>query len=268
MWMSGEEICCEENTDFKQYREKENGRIRKWCSEHPEEKKLIARNWNYRHPEQHKEILYSWRRRNPEKVRLQNVRARRNIRRKKARRMYWKGIYPPILWDVECPRCNIVLKTRAKRPRCEHCGYTFPRRYMEHFIDNQMTTPCVCCKREIPYQDERTLRKYCDSCFPQIVALKYVLEQMRSGKKDLKEWYRGTTEIVVAVTCVFCGDIIIGRSGKRICDECLNKWERSMPKHVMDYLTRHSTMNLPKDFLIWYRIFRLRHQGIYNLKQL
>jgi hypothetical protein len=100
------------------------------------------------------------------------------------------------------------------------------------------------------------------------VALKYVLEQMRSGKKDLKGWYRSNTEIVVAVTCVFCGDIIIGRSGKRICDECLNKWERSMPKHVMDYLTRHSTMNLPKDFLIWYRIFRLRHQGIYNLKQL
>lgn len=243
-----------------------NNEVRKWCREHPEEKKLIARNWIYRHPEQHKALLNSWRGRNPDKVRTQNRRAKKILRKKRAKKLYLQGIYTEAKWKIACPKCNRIFKTKAKRPQCFQCGYTFPRKYMQTFIDNQKTTPCVCCEREIPHQNVGALRKYCNSCFPQIMALKRMLMQKRAKKVDTKTWYREHEEIVVAVTCVFCDTILLGRRGKRICPDCQAKWQRTIPARVFDEGEIYNSFELlSSDLLAWKRMINLRKQGVYKL---
>jgi len=240
-------------------------RVIRWCKEHPEEKKLIARNWVYHHPEQHKASVKSWRRRNPDKVKAQNLRARKIQRTKKTKKLYLQGVYTEIKWKITCPKCNRTFKTKAKRPSCQ-CGYMFPRKYMQIFIDNTKTTPCVCCGREIPFQDARALRKYCNSCFPQIMALKNAIQQMRAKKTDSNKWYREHEEIVVAVTCIFCDTIIPGRRGKKICDDCQTKWQRTIPARVLDdERFWYSFKELPLDLLAWRRIINYRQHGVYKL---
>jgi hypothetical protein len=210
-------------------------------------------------------------------VSLQNKRAKRNIRRRKERNLREKGIYTEIKWSIECPECKREFKTSAKRPQC-NCGYVFPRDYMKKFIDKLKTTPCKCCGREIPYQIEAGQhkagrhRKYCECCFPQIQALKKVFAQMRQEKKHPntntnKKWYRNNVEIVVAVTCIFCEDIILGHGGKKICPDCSSKWRRYIPQEILETLKSWSSFSqLPRDLLAWNRIIRYRKQGIYTLK--
>lgn len=243
-----------------------NERVRRWCKEHPEERKLIARNWIHRHPEQHKASVKSWRRRNPDKVQAQNLRARKIQRKKKAKKLYLQGVYTTIRWKITCPKCKFTFKTKAKRPHCQNCEYAFPRKYMEHFIDNLKTTPCVSCGREIPHQGVGTFREYCNSCFPQIMALKRVLQQMKAKKTDNKKWYREHEEIVVAVTCIFCDTIIPGSRGRKICNDCQNKWQRRVPARVLeDKRLWYSFKKLPSDLLVWGRILNYRTHGVYKL---
>jgi hypothetical protein len=243
----------------------------KWRKDHPEEARLNSRNWTYRHPEQHKQQLESWRKRNPDKVSLQNKRAKINIRRRKERNLREQGIYPKIKWSIICPKCKHEMKTAAKRPGCS-CGYVFPRDYMEKFIDRLETTPCKCCGREIPFQEKGKgrPRAYCECCSPQITALKRVFTQMRreENNPDANEkWYRNNMEIVVAVTCIFCDNIILGRGSKRICHDCYLKWGRQIPRKIRETLTSWPSFKLlPPDLLAWRRIEYYRKRGIYTLK--
>jgi hypothetical protein len=241
---------------------------RKWCRTHREQKNLTARNYVYRHPEKHKERLQSWRKRNPDKVSLQNQRAKRNVRRRKDRNLRENGIYKKIRWEVTCPKCKNVFQTSAKRPVCK-CGYPFTRRYMERYIDTLETSPCRACGREIPHQEGTRghHRDYCDSCFPQIQALKRFIARSKN-KHDNKKWYRDNEEIVVAVKCIFCDEIIPGHGGKKICDDCVTKWSRTTPRTIHTVLASWSDFSkLPRELLAWKRIMWYRERGIYSLHE-
>jgi hypothetical protein len=142
---------------------------------------------------------------------------------------------------------------------------------MEGLIDNADTTPCVCCGREIPHPDNKkgVFRKYCECCFPQILALKKTLQRMRLDEQvpnQSKKWYDNNKEIIVAVTCVFCDTIIAGHGGKRLCPECKMKWGMKIPRYIHDILTTYpSFKQMPQDILVWNRIKRYRDQGIKTL---
>jgi hypothetical protein len=266
---------------FRDKHKKELQKIsRRWRRKHRVESRLIQRNYAYRHPEKCNQSLKDWRKKNPDKVSLQNKRAKRNIRRREVRNLREKGIYIEIKWSIKCPECKQEFKTSAKRPQC-NCGYIFPRDYMEKFIDKLKTTPCKCCEREIPYQMDVDAegqhragrrRKYCECCFPQIQALKKIFAQIRWEKKHPKtntnkKSYRNNTEIVVAVTCIFCDEIILGHSGKRICPDCYLKWSRKIPQKIQEILASWSSFKfLPRDLLAWRRIMYYRDGGIYSLR--
>jgi len=260
-------------TREQRFRDRHKEQIRldaeKWRTEHPEERRLASRNWSYRHPEQHKNGLNSWRKRHPEKVKLQNKRAKKRQRLRMNKRLNSIGKYPKMKWEITCPKCNHVLKTSAKRPQCS-CGYSFPRDYMEKFIDGLPTNPCKCCGREISYQFKQQIFKklYCECCYPQIQALKKVLCQIRNPDcHNWHEWYQNNAEIVVAVTCIFCDEIIPGRTGKRVCRDCMMKWCRVTPQKIRDILASWPSFTLlPKDLLAWRRIMHYRNKGIYSLK--
>ena len=253
------------------YREKHQKEIRKkhrkWCRAHPEQRRLISRNYVYRHQEKHKQRLQSWRKRNPDKVSLQNKRARINISRRRDRNLREKGIYKEIRWPIVCPECKREFTTSAKRPQC-NCGHVFPRDFMEKLIDNAPTTPCKCCGREIPHIDKMVgkPRDFCECCFPQIQAIRTVFSRLRHPQ-DQNKWYRDHEEIVVAVTCIFCDEIIPGHVGKKICDECVPKWGRRTPNIVQTALANSSSFHrLSRDLLAWKRIMDYRAHGIYTLK--
>jgi hypothetical protein len=129
---------------------------------------------------------------------------------------------------------------------------------------------CKCCGRETEYKGRGCPKTYCETCFPQITALKQVLNQMRHEKdnaKICKQWYDNNTEIVVAVGCVFCDTIIIGRTGKLMCDDCKKKWQGRIPHKVITALANRSSFELlPRDLLAWTRIIFYRKQGIYSFK--
>lgn len=245
----------------KRYRVKHgNKKVKLWRKEHPEESKLIARNWCYRHRHQCSETLKRWRRRNPEKLKAQNKRAKKNLRLREKKRLYRSGVYLKQKWKLTCPRCSRVFYTKAKRPTCHKCNYTFPRRYMERFIDRLKTSICKCCGREIPYQGKGIPRKYCECCLPQIMALKKAFED------KVHNWREYQREIVVAVTCVFCDTIIPGRRGKRLCPDCATKWARTVPQRILDdNRLWDSFKDPPLDLLVWKRIILLRKRGVYSL---
>lgn len=251
------------------YRDKHQKEIRKkhkkWCRAHPEQRRLISRNYVYNHPEEHRQHLNSWRRRNPDKVSLQNKRAKVNFRRRKGRTLHGNGIYAKIKWPVVCPKCSREFETSAKRPRCT-CGYPFTRRFMEKFIDNAQTTPCKCCGREIPHPDKAVgrPREYCECCFPQIQAIKKAFGMRPT---DNRKWYRNNVEIVVAVTCIFCDEILPGHGGKKVCRKCQFKWQSTTPRKIVTALANCSSFKrLSRDLLAWKRIIEYRAHGVYSLR--
>ena len=69
-------------------------------------------------------------------------------------------------------------------------------------------------------------------------------------------------EVVVAVTCVICDDIIIGRAGKKFCASCKSKWDDPVPKYVLEQLRiRNSFEKIPEELVAWKRIVDLRKVG-------
>ena len=243
---------------------------KQWALDHPEQKKLIARNWAYRNKGKRRLMLKEWRKKNPGKLKAQNKRARKNHKRRLEKNLYLKGKYKKVKITIVCPKCEHKWRTNAKRPQCI-CGYGFPRDYMQKIEDHARTQPCKCCGREVPYQGRGSHRKYCECCIPQITALKAVLGQMKYEKEKPNhfiEWYRNNTEIIVAVSCIICGDIIPGHGGKKICDECESKWERTIPEIIMDRLTKWPSFQMmPPELIAWKRILYLRKQGL-KLRQL
>jgi len=213
-----------------------NGRIVLWKKEHPEETKLIGRRWYYNHIEKAKENTIAWRKQNPDKVRLQNKRAKKRLRERERRRLAASGIRQKM--SMEC-------------------------------IPGKRGSLCKTCGREIPFIGKHTPKKYCDSCFPQIMALKRVLGMMRFKEKNkghYKKWYAGSIEKIVAVTCIFCDDIIPGNGGKLICESCKSKWGRKTPATVEFALSSHpSFTEMPKDLLIWKKIIELKKEGIMRI---
>jgi hypothetical protein len=251
------------DTHKKEIRKKQ----RKWCRKHREQRNLTARNYVYRHPEKHKDSLQSWRKRNPEKVSLQNKRAKINMRKREKRTLRLHGKYTKIKWPVKCPECEQTIQTSAKRPQC-NCGHVFQRDFMEKLIDNAQTKPCKSCGREIPFPDDERgrHREYCECCFPQIQALKRVFQEMKRKPDAFVKSYRRNTEFVVAVTCIFCDEIILGHRGKKVCPDCQKKWCRQIPQAVSDTLAKwYSFKLLPPDLRAWKRIQYHRKQGIYTL---
>lgn len=88
-----------------------------------------------------------------------------------------------------------------------------------------------------------------------------------SNCKKCKKWYDDTKEIVVAVSCIFCDDIIPGTGGKRICRDCLTRWGRKTPRSVLHTVLSHSSFeHYPRELLSWKRIIFLREQGITSLR--
>jgi hypothetical protein len=72
----------------------------------------------------------------------------------------------------------------------------------------------------------------------------------------------------VAVTCLFCGNIITGSAGKKICKSCQLKWEHTIPRHITSILNRYHVPTFTQDLLVWYRIKQYRDKGIYRLDKL
>jgi RNA polymerase-binding transcription factor DksA len=209
--------------------------VLRWNREHPEQRRLIARNWMYRNAEKHKENLMRWRKKNPDKVRLQNQRAKKKRKLLMRKRAYYYG------------------------ERSESLPLT------------DRISICKSCGREIPYSGHGVPRKYCDCCFPQIRALKNFLSNQKYMAKHpggCNAWYRNNKELIVAVTCILCDDIIPGHGGKKICHRCSQKWGRRVPRFVKESLAAMSSFNdIPKDIIVWKRIIDLRNQGIYSLSE-
>jgi hypothetical protein len=215
----------------KRYREKNgNEKVKKWVKEHSEEHRLYSRNWAQIHKEERRLALQNWRKQNPAKVKMQNRRAKKKIRHNKLRTLSSNGIYKKFKWTIVCPKCNLHFKTTAKRPQCS-CGYSFPRRFMERFIDTFPTKPCKTCGREIPYPGEGTIRKYCETCFPQMTAL---YKAFHPNKHSWREWYQENKEVLVAMTCRACGNLIIYKGIGKIPQKCglCKGIERSRPKPI------------------------------------
>jgi len=81
-------------------------------------------------------------------------------------------------------------------------------------------------------------------------------------KRRYRRFRDNTIEVVVAVTCIVCDDVIIGNGGKKICDECKPKWERTIPNYICEQLNQHgSFQELPKDLLAWKHIMDFRKEG-------
>ena len=227
------------------YREKHRKEVndaqKKWCEEHPEQRRLISRNYFHRHPVEHKQRLKDWRKKNPEKVKLQNQRAKKNQKRKLLKRLYSQGIRRTIRYKLTCPKCTYVWKSHAKRPQCV-CGYSFPRNYFQTELFKSKKkdiiidfSVCKTCGREIPYQGRGSPREHCDSCLPQIMALKSYFAREKYDKEHpekWRKWFQNNEEIVVAMTCKVCGNLVLYKGKGRLPHKCgLCKCiERSRPK--------------------------------------
>lgn len=128
---------------------------------------------------------------------------------------------------------------------------------------------CKCCGREMEYKGRGCPKTYCETCLPQITALKQVLNRMKHEKdnaKICKQWYDNNKEIIVAVTCIFCEEIILGGAGKKVCNECMEKWSRAVPRWVVEALRiRSSFHHLKKELRIWKHIIELRAEGVTKL---
>lgn len=135
-----------------------------------------------------------------------------------------------------------------------------------------VTSVCKTCGREILYCGRGRPRKYCDSCLPQIMALKNFFDTERFRREHPKyngDRYRNNMDFVVAVTCVFCEEIVLGHGGRRLCDDCMVKWERRPPSWVVFGLSSNpSFMEMPRDLLVWKRIVDLRKLGIRTIREL
>lgn len=235
--------------------------VKQWVKEHIEQRRLIARNHYHRHPDKHKQNLINWRKKNPDKVKEQNKRARKNTKRREMKNLYMiEGKHKPLKIKVTCSKCLHQWATRAKRPQCV-CGYSFPMAHYEHLIDNLPTKPCKCCGREVPFYGKGAPREYCDCCFPQIQALKRVLNQNRAKKRNPKyqeEYYRNTHEVLAAMTCRNCGDIILYKNIGQIpqlCGYCYS-FQRSRPMPFWE----------PKDTKLFIKIEKKR-VGLNNGKK-
>ena len=94
------------------------------------------------------------------------------------------------------------------------------------------------------------------------------MKNKKSLNNACNKWYRDNKEIVVAVTCVFCDDIVPGRIGKKVCNDCSMKWGRKTPAKIMDTLTMHPSFTpMSKEILIWKRIVDYRNDGIYSFSK-
>ncbi len=94
----------------------------------------------------------------------------------------------------------------------------------------------------------------------------------QNNKESILEYYKkqrryrrcrdNMIEVVVAVTCVICGDIVIGNGGRRLCHCCKTKWERTIPLYVYETITQWASFEqMPKDILAWKRIMDFRKEG-------
>lgn len=87
--------------------------------------------------------------------------------------------------------------------------------------------------------------------------------------KKQRRWRRyrdSTKDVVVAVSCVFCDEIIIGNAGKKICSSCKQKWERTVPNYIeLAINSLNSFAQIPEELRAWKRIIDVRHEGIYQI---
>lgn len=73
-------------------------------------------------------------------------------------------------------------------------------------------------------------------------------------------------EIVVAVSCIFCDEVVPGKGGKRLCDACYYKWMRKIPLRVLCDIGNHpSFQEFPSELLVWKRIVDMRDAGVKKL---
>ena len=78
-------------------------------------------------------------------------------------------------------------------------------------------------------------RKLCDGCFPQINKLKSVMGRARFYEKRPSyqyDYYRDTHEVLVAMTCRVCGNLIIYKGRGKVPQKCglCRCIERSRPR--------------------------------------
>jgi hypothetical protein len=221
----------------KRYREKNHARLllkeQKYRDEHRAEVRLRARNFSANHKEQKLAELKRWRALNPEKYKLQRQKEWKRRKKRLKHRMYANGIYPP---KVKKGPVRISI--------------------------------CKTCDREIENQGPGISRKYCESCFPQVMALKRVLGQMKREKERpsrFKEWYQNTTEVLVASTCSVCS-AIIPYKGKGmtpfLCEMCGPNRELNANRR-RDIKRKESKMAI-EDFI---KREKLKHRLLYTGKK-
>lgn len=191
---------------------------RKWREAHPEERRLHARNYIHRHKELHRQRLYQWRERNPDLVKEQNIRAKKQLKVRKMRRLNSVGIRK----EVKAVTSSVV-------------------------------SICKACGREIPHGGVGRPRILCDGCFPQINALKRVLRQEKYKREHPGFWHiwnQDTSEVVVAMTCRVCGNFILYKGKGKYPQKCgLCKCiERSKPRPIWN----------PKDTKVFIEVERRR----------
>ena len=208
------------------HREELRVSYKNWCKEHPEQRRLHARNWVYRHREKHLRCLYEWRKRNPELVREQNHRAKKRLKTRRIHRLYSQGVRPERKGGV-----------------------------------GSFISICKTCGREIVNNGRGYPRKYCDGCYPQIMALRRVFRQERYNRNHPDGWHtwnQNNKEVVVAMTCRVCGNFIVYKGKGKYPQKCgLCKCiERSRPRPTWN----------PKDTKLFIQRERYR-LGLYKNKR-
>jgi hypothetical protein len=100
-----------------------------------------------------------------------------------------------------------------------------------------------------------------------------VRDQNRRAKKRRRrrirwrKWYRNNREVIVAVTCIFCGEVVSGTGRKKTCYSCSYKWFRTTPAYIHQEIAMWpSFREMPRDLLAWKRIIELRKEGIRSLR--
>jgi hypothetical protein len=201
----------------KRYRERHNNqRVKQWVKEHPEQRKLHARNYIRRHPEEHKARLYKWRKENPEKRKQQYKKSWQKFKARQKHMLYQRG----------------YRKKVTEPGRIEHC--------------------VICGKEVISQKGQKNYKRYCDKC----ILLRNAEISKQCAKKFKaahptydRDYMRNKRGVIVAVTCIVCGDLILYDGKGRVpyrCDFCNSRMLTNQAKKFHEHYYRINKMETDK----------------------
>lgn len=155
-------------------------------------------------------------------------------------------------------------RLRQKRYRVKHGNFRVVQWYKKHPEKKKLHAQNYIHRHPERHKDSLTRWRKLN---PGKVKLQNARAKAKiKRRRAFKKWYWNNTEIVVAVTCIFCDKLILGCLSKKLCNDCKNKWQRTIPANVLDneklWLSFHQ---LPENLLIWRRIIQYRNKGIYRL---